>query len=138
MDIPPLGRTYVLRNKATGLALTGQNHDELAHTVMADEPGSPPARNKRWRLEESADRGFYRLVHEETGKVLDSNTERQVYLMTPNDGSYQKWRMEDGGEGYWWLKNLSTGFALDNNLEHDVYTMEPNSGAFQRWAFVPV
>jgi hypothetical protein len=143
MDMPALGRFYVLQNKATGFFLSGNVAIGLApaHTVWATGDSNP----RRWQFMESADEGFFNLLadgltavdrHGPGSYVLDSNEERQVYLMFRNFGSYQKWRMIDGGEGYWCLHNLATGFALDSNLDMDVYTQRPNDGAFQRWKFI--
>jgi hypothetical protein len=68
--------------------------------------------------------------------MLDSDLERQVYLMRSNNGSFQKWLLKDGDdEGFWSLVNLATSFALDGNLEGDIFTMRRNAGAFQRWIF---
>jgi len=134
-DIPQPG-SYALRSKATGYVVVGWLSDEPAYTVGARNWNEWPT-DQRWRFE-GTDFGCYRLVHDVTGRVLDSDENRQVYISTPNDGSFQKWRMNPGGEGDWCLQNLATGFALDGNADRDVYTMEPNDGAYQRWQFIPV
>jgi hypothetical protein len=94
-------------------------------------------RPQLWRFE-ATDSGAFRFVHFNSGRVLDSNAERQVYIMNWNNGSFQKWLIHDDAEGYVWIQNLATGYALDSNLDEDVYTMRPNDGAFQRWRFIPV
>jgi len=143
MAFPDLNREYALQNKATGFYLMGRwlPEPEAAHTVFA--AGDPESywASKRWVLRESADQGLYQLVSsggDGSGLVLDSNAERQVYILGNNGESYQKWRMIDGGEGYWCLHNLATGYALDSNADRDVYTHDPNDGAYRRWKFIAV
>jgi hypothetical protein len=142
---PAADRTYQLVSRATGFSLCGIQFGNTpqAHTVFAmagegdeDFPGVDFdfATASKWTLER-ADVGF-RLRHNGTGLMLDSNLERQVYLLESNDGSFQKWRLLDGDdENHWSLLNLATGFALDGNLERDIFTMRRNDGAFQRWRF---
>jgi hypothetical protein len=137
MSIPEAGRTYRLQNRATGFALWGRALPELADSVRGDDPGGLLAREQRWRLE-ATDFGCHRLIHEDSGRVLDSNAERQVYIMNSNNGSFQKWLIRDEAEGYFRLQNLATSYMLDNNADRDVYTMRSNNGAFQRWRFIPV
>jgi len=69
------------------------------------------------------------------GRVLDSNTERQVYTLPWNGGSFQKWRLYPDGEGYWRFINLATSYALDGTTR-DIYTHALNDGPFQRWRFM--
>lgn len=128
---PPAGGRYRLKSRATGFFLKGQGHHELALTVVADPN---PVPGTIWVLED-VDFGF-RLRHLPEGAALDSNLERQVYIIPANGGSFQKWELLDGDdEGFWSLKNVATGLALDGNLDRDIYTMRRNDGAFQRWQF---
>lgn len=132
----PIGQTYRLQSKATSYELVGSSHHEGENdSILAGLEGNHTSFLAHWILE-AADIG-HRLRHADTGRMLDSNTERQVYLLGSNDGSFQKWRINPGAEGYFTLVNLATGFALDGNAEGDVYTTGPNDGAYQRWKFIP-
>jgi hypothetical protein len=139
---PTPGGSYRIQSKATGFQLIVTGHD-----APGWDEGRPHVELNRDR-----DGGLWEVTSADVGLrfgtngtfpwggagthlgVLDSNAERQVYILPPNDGSYQKWRPIPDGEGYWQLVNVATGFALDAS-EEDVYTMEPNDGAHQRWGF---
>jgi hypothetical protein len=147
---PETGQVYRLVSRATGFSLGGMQDIRThpppipqAKTVFAMAgDGVTPIENisidtefsTRWVLEPS-DKGV-RLRHGKTGLMLDSNLERQVYLLESNDGSFQQWELLDGDdENHWSLLNVATGFALDGNLDRDIFTMGRNDGAFQRWRF---
>jgi hypothetical protein len=69
--------------------------------------------------------------------ALDSSPERQAYIHRPNEGAYQKWRLNPDGEGFFQLVSVATGFALDRT-DRDIYTTQPNDdGSFQRRGFLP-
>ena len=47
---------------------------------------------QQWQLDSSI--GFTYLINRATGLVLDSNSQRNVYLMGKNGGDFQKWTIE--------------------------------------------
>jgi outer membrane phospholipase A len=67
-----------------------------------------------------------------TGFCLDSNGNRQVYTLSCNGGSYQKWTLSKGRFGTT-LKDVATGFCLDSNANRQVYTLGCNGGSYQEW-----
>jgi Ricin-type beta-trefoil lectin domain-like len=133
-DIPPVGQVYRLKSKATGYSLYTEGGQ-----VGGIEAGPDLVEGVRttadWILE-SADIGF-RLRNAAAGCMLDSNLERSVYCIAPNDGSFQKWRLNAEDDGYVTLTNVATGFVLDGNADHEVYTHDANDGAYQQWQFIP-
>ena len=80
-----------------------------------------------------SDFGTVTLQNVETGRCLDSNTDREVYTLACNGGSFQKWHVIGSDFGTVLLKNLATGFVLDSNHAHDVYTLLANGGSYQKW-----
>lgn len=128
---PPVGVWCLMRSKATRRELWAPPLSADRNHVEAAREGD----GTRWLLE--PDRLGYRIrAEEEYPLLLDSNHERQVYVLPPNNGSYQKWKLHADGEGFWQVVNVATGLALDGTPE-DIYTMAPNDGAYQRWELIP-
>lgn len=139
---PRFETRYRIQSKATGMQLglidpPGWSEGRPHVTPVAPDLGSI------WVVSQ-ADIGFRLMMVEEPLPwegpphfgSLDSNAERQVYVLPPNDGAYQKWRFLRDDEGYHQLVNVATSFALDGTAE-DIYTHHPNDGAYQRWGFFP-
>jgi Ricin-type beta-trefoil lectin domain-like len=131
---PESGGLYRLKNKATGHVLTARTDlDDVS--VYTLRQSSVVADMQRWKLELTTDRHWH-LNHPQSGRRLDSNTERSIYILGANDGSFQKWLLRPDVEDYWTLQNLATGFMVDSNADGHAYTMPMNDGAYQRWRFL--
>ncbi|CAF4368618.1 unnamed protein product [Rotaria sp. Silwood2] len=74
------------------------------------------------------------LRNKATHKVLDSNSNKDVYTLDHNGSNYQKWVFIQQDDGTYILKNAATSFVLDSNNEH-MYTHVLNGGHFQKWRF---
>ena len=77
----------LIKNKATGKYLSCNDKGVVEAT---DYKGFDVA--QQWQLDSSI--GFTYLINRATGLVLDSNSQRNVYLMGKNGGDFQKWTIE--------------------------------------------
>jgi hypothetical protein len=68
-----------------------------------------------------------------TGFVVDSNPWGDVYALSANGGTYQKWVVSRSDFGTVTLRNAGTGRCLDSNTNRDAYTLPCNGGSFQKW-----
>ena len=64
---------------------------------------------------------------------MDSNTNRDVYTLWCNGGSFQKWIVINRDFGTIILRNVATGLVLDSNARGGVYTLGVNDGSYQKW-----
>lgn len=74
----------------------------------------------------------YNLIDQATGRVLDSNFDKNVYTSQPNGGQYQQWVLYSGPNGNIFAQDVATGLFLDGNGTN-VYTNPYNGGTFQQW-----
>lgn len=78
------GKYYYLKNFETKLYLTG---------IWGDLIGSPDKNNlTKWYMEKTGK--YYRFTNKFSKERLDGNY-NDVYLLAPNDGNYQKWKLVD-------------------------------------------
>ena len=77
----------LIKNKATGKYLSCNDKGVVEAT---DYKGFDVT--QQWQLDSSI--GFTYLINRATGLVLDSNSQRNVYLMGKNGGDFQKWTIE--------------------------------------------
>ena len=77
----------LIRNKANGKYLS-INEKGTVKTIDYKEFDL----TQHWQLDSLT--GFTYLINRATGLVLDSNRQRNVYLMGKNDGDFQKWSIE--------------------------------------------
>jgi hypothetical protein len=84
----------------------------------------------------------FTLMNERTNLYLDANSKGEVYALTPNGGTYQRWKAvehsgpgKDGVLGEFSFIQHATGNALDGSASHkkSVYTNPYNGGDYQRW-----
>jgi hypothetical protein len=121
-----------MASKATGHEIAGPPRmHERNHVIPR-----PPGEGASWGILDTEFPEIYTVVWQDwsTWPALDSNAERQVYVVEQNGGAYQKWRFIQEDD-YWLLINLATGFALDGTTT-DIYTMGPNDGSYQRWRLI--
>jgi hypothetical protein len=97
------------------------------------QPETPKAPDKV----EASVLGLQTVRNKATDQMLDSNTDKKVYPLNANGGSFQKWMLEAGPDGRVFLRNLATGYYLDSNEQEVVYTHVKNGGAYQQWKLEP-
>jgi hypothetical protein len=106
---------WLFVNKSTGMLLSVEG---AANENSADVVQNPVASAGAfvWRLDYDG-AGFFRLVNDGAGKVLDVPDESSepgvpLHLWDGNGGDHQSWRVVDLGEGQYNIVNKNSGHYL--------------------------
>ena len=130
------------QNQATKRFLDGRREGQKHDPVYTCDHGGDKHTHQRFFVRfHPANENAYKITHEQSCRLLDSNSDGKVYLFhEDNGGQHQQWLFENipGDETHMRIRNRATGLLLDSNRDGDVYTLNQNGGPFQHWKWSEV